>query len=185
MEGTAFRERVAPGIGRQAVVDDFGGVHRHFFVVVEEGDQGVGGFVVEEDLALRAGVVAGGKGPDELFKVGDIDVVVDEDVFRRAHAGFACEKDFAQFAAEFLRAYAGHDLAPVAAKSDCVPVVGAFEGGPGGGDREAGVAEGPDNFGGVGESPGGVVFFDGFARERDRENGVGAVWLQGRGSLKT
>ncbi len=86
----------------EAVVDNLCRARRTLLRVVNVSDQRIGIFVVVDELALASGVIAGREGPYDLLRVGDIYIVVDNDIFWRPHACLLLEQDFGDPSAKFI-----------------------------------------------------------------------------------
>src|SRR5215471_16052711 len=115
-------------------------MHRHFLVAREKGDQGVGGFAIEDDFASRPWMVARGECPHDFFGARDVNVVVDEDVFGSTHASLHFEEALPHASTELFSSVAEF-LAPVHFGGNDIPMVRALKRTPRGRDWESGLTE--------------------------------------------
>src|SRR5260221_14686429 len=86
----------------EAVVDNLCRARRTLLRVVNVSDQRIRIFVVVDELALASGVIAGREGPYALLRVGDIYIVVDNDIFCRPDACLLVEQYFGEPPGQFI-----------------------------------------------------------------------------------
>ena len=91
MKAAPFR-KLSHKIRGQAVVNDFGRVERHLFSGLEVRHQRIDRFFIKNHFSTGTGIISSGKGPDDLFEIGDIDVVIQDQILRCAHAGLGFQE---------------------------------------------------------------------------------------------
>lgn len=87
-----FGQFVAPFIWRQAVIDNFGCRHRHFFAFPQKRNQWIGRCIVEDRRTRATRMISSRKRPHHFPQVGWVNVIVDDQIFRCACPRFGFEQ---------------------------------------------------------------------------------------------